>query len=552
MFIDCRSLEDKRTFDADICIIGAGAAGMSIALEFANKPFNVILLESGGLEPDPDTQSLYEADNIGINYRDLDKARARYFGGSTACWGGWCRPLDPIDFEQRPWIPNSGWPIARGEMDPWYERSQNFLGITDQNYDLAYNQEKLASAGIQLFPFQGPDVVSVINKFCPQKRLGKVYKSEIERIRNVTTYIFSNVTNIQLDPNTGLVKHLDVATNNGRSHKFSAKVFILATGGIENPRLLLSSNSVATAGIGNQMDLVGRYFMDHPRIRTNLIDLDKQVAYRRIYDATVATAKQYLGNNVGGVAAHIALSDSAQRQYHMPNSRTYLKALYYPKMTEFDTHKRDLKQAIKWGLKYNYPMATVLENMGRAAPAMLRVAPEAIAGFVDAQLNFGFLKQRFELESVFEPVPNPDSRVQLTDQIDRLGQRKAVVNWKLTDQDLKNFEYVTDRVVTELEDVGAIKRLDNPVDKIDYANLSVEGCYHHMGTTRMGASPATGVVDSDCRVFGCDNLYVAGSSVAPTVGSDMPTITLVALAIRLSAHLEKSLTRPLEAATATP
>ena len=538
MIVDSRGVQNNETFSADFCIIGAGAAGIVMAMDLAKKNYEVIVLESGGFDMDPETQSLCEGDNVGINYVSLDKSRSRYFGGNTNCWGGWCRPLDEIDFEKRDWVPNSGWPFGRAELEPWYVKSHQALQIDDSDYSLEYNQIQLKQQGLETFPLSGRRIENIIDRFSVKKKFGEEYRKTISDLKNVRAFLYANVTSINANEAANRIVDVEVATLNAKALKFTAKAFVLAAGGIENPRLLLASDKVEKHGIGNGKDLVGRYFMDHPRFRTNLVSLTHPVKHRRLYDATVSSTHQYIGNTNGRVAAHVALTEASQRRYRLPNTRTYFKTKYYPKMVEMDGYKNDLKRSVKWWLKYKTPAMGVVKKAVEVAPHVLRLAPQAALGLIDAQLNYGYLKQSYSLESVIEPVPNPDSRVRLSNDRDRLGQRRAIVNWRLTDLDFRNFESIVNIVYEDLTGAGVISGVGRAEEKIDYSRHHIEGCFHHMGTTRMGETPETGVVDPDCRVFGYDNLYIAGSSVAPTVGADMPTITLIALAFRLSAHLQ--------------
>ena len=130
-------LETGQELHADIIIVGAGAAGIALALELIDSKLQVLLLESGGLDANSDTNSLLEDHSVGLTYPDLETTRARYFGGTTNMWTGWCKPLDPIDFRPRPWLNIAGWPVSHEQLEPYYHRAQELVQAGPYRYNLA-------------------------------------------------------------------------------------------------------------------------------------------------------------------------------------------------------------------------------------------------------------------------------------------------------------------------------------------------------------------------------------------------------------------------------
>lgn len=541
MILDAHELGDGSEISADICIIGAGAAGITIAREFISKNVQVVLLESGGLESDPATQSLYAGENIGLTYESLDQSRSRYFGGSTNCWGGWCRPLDPLDFEKRPWIENSGWPITYEQMLPWYVRSHPLLQLGEYNYDLDDWSDRLACDGMSAFPLYGGVVNNIISQFSPPARFGALYRADLAQAANVKALLYANVTEIKSDPDAHRIESVRIMTLGGDRLEVFAKQFVLAAGGIENARLLLCSNAVETAGLGNRRGLVGRYFMDHPRIESYAVRLIDQDRHRDLYDTTMSTAKQIMGGNEGRIAVHVAPSPLLQRTRSLPNARTYLAARYACDMSDAYLALKELRRLWRARTRFGYPLSDFAKEALSAAPRLVN-APQALIGFLDLRLNPKFVRRTFRLQTIIEPLPNPESRVTLSPKRDRLGQPQAVVDWRLTERDRFHFETINDLMIRELAAQGAVVPVDDRRGSLDFWSERILGCWHHMGTTRMSSDPASGVVDADCRVHDYANFYIAGSSVFPTVGSDMPTLTIVALALRLSERLRQAIT----------
>src|SRR6185312_9849353 len=181
MFIDARALPMNAVVETDLCIIGGGAAGITISHQFIGTPVQVCLLESGTLDFDRATQTLYEGRNVGLPYFDLDVCQIRYFGGNTNAWGGWCRPLDPIDFRRRPWVPESGWPIGAAEIgDP----------------------------RARLVPFDPTQLEASIYRFSAPTRFGQVYREALRQAGNIRCYLNANVLRIMTSPEARSVTHV--------------------------------------------------------------------------------------------------------------------------------------------------------------------------------------------------------------------------------------------------------------------------------------------------------------------------------------------------------
>jgi choline dehydrogenase-like flavoprotein len=243
MIVDSRSIDNSCRLQSEICIVGAGAAGITLALELLSKNVSVVLLESGGAKSDSMTQSLYAGENAGLSYDPLEETRSRYLGGSTNCWGGWCRPLDDLDFEKRDWVPNSGWPFGKKELYRHYVRSHSLLQLGPFNYDQDFWSHELAKKNISLFPLDGRRIDNIVIQCSPPSRFGSLYRPQLSQSSKVKVLLFANVTEIQTNESATEVTGVRVATLNGTNFTVSAKLVVLAAGGIENARLLLLSAS---------------------------------------------------------------------------------------------------------------------------------------------------------------------------------------------------------------------------------------------------------------------------------------------------------------------
>jgi choline dehydrogenase-like flavoprotein len=292
-FIDARQIPDGTELTPDLAIIGGGPAGITLALSLANAPIKMLLLESGGMDFDAATQALYAGQESGVRYIPLDTTRLRYLGGGTNHWGGWSRPLDRIDFERREWLPFSGWPFPRDDLEPYFARAQHLIEAGPFLYD------KLAEGVLPgpLLPLGKGGLYNSFFQFSqwhgnPQHlptAFGHRYAEQLKRIPNLQLMLHANVTGLRLAKDVRWLDHLDVATLSGRKFTVKPRHTVLACGGIENARLLLASNDVSAAGVGNQNDLVGRYFADHaiPRDNATLVLFGGEIAgyYKTTKDA---------------------------------------------------------------------------------------------------------------------------------------------------------------------------------------------------------------------------------------------------------------------------
>lgn len=507
MHSDARSLADGTEIEGDLCIVGAGAAGITIAREFAGTKNDVILLEAGGFERDPETQSLYRGENTGVSYHPLHTTRLRYFGGTTGIWTGWCSRLDPIDFKEREWVPMSGWPFSLDDLEPYYRRAHPILDLGEYNYSVDYWDRQREE--FSPFPFDESAVQTKVFKKSAPTRFEQKYRTEIAQTENLTLWTHANVTEIQTPRNGFQVTGLRVQCLNGKEHQVRARKYILACGGLENPRLLLNSNQEYSDGLGNENGLVGRYFMEHPHVPSANLDLTKSPSdgYR--------TGLQ----GAGDPFYLLSISPHLQRKQRLLN---YSAALRRKIGSDYD------RSLPSW--MYEIPNVRGAENYVKQY--LSSEDGDAEGDGIEVGLS-----------TRIEQRPNPKSMVSLSSQTDDLGQQRIELNWSLT-EDEKNTIRVANRVIgKELGRLG-IGRLQMRDWLRDDSNTwpdSLHGGHHHMGTTRMSSSPRHGVVDADCKVHGIENLHVAGSSLFPTSGTANPTLTIVALALRLSDHLTEEL-----------
>ena len=486
MIVDSRTVPDGSLIDCDLCIVGAGAAGITIAREFLGRPVRIALLESGHLTPDAKTQSLYAGEVIERRYFELDAARSRCFGGTTNVWTGECRPLDAQDFEMRDWVPASGWPFGLDELLPFYEKAQSVCQLGPYGY----TADDWREHGVRPMAIEGERVQSYAFQYSPPTRFGDVYRDELRHAPNVVTYLGANVVDLETPAPPQQVSAVEVACLTGTRFRVAARAFVLATGGIENARLLLLADRVQSGGLGNGNDLVGRYFMEH-------LYLDAAAEIRVRGDAITdfyTSGHRVQGRRVRGI---LGLAPEVRRREGLTN------------------------------------YCGVIVEPGSSPLTRLRKAIENVRG--------GSTRRTYFIKNAMEQAPNSDSRVTLGQERDRLGCRRTLLRWRLSSLDKFTVHRAHAILAEDLSRSGLGEMESSMGREVDPWPIALRGARHHMGTTRMHADPRRGVVDPDCRVHGIANLYVAGSSVFPTSGAANPTLTIVALALRLAAHLQHRL-----------
>ncbi|MFM0335449.1 FAD-dependent oxidoreductase [Paraburkholderia fungorum] len=538
MFIDTRNVEQNTVIETAVCIIGAGVAGITLGLEMARAGIDACILESGGFGPDDETRDLYRGENVGLPYTFADGSRSRYFGGSSNCWGGWCRPLDPWDFEKRDWIPHSGWPFGLDELAPYYARTHELLKLGPQNFDPAYWEREIGRPDVRRLPLSTGDLRDTVAQFSPPVRFGKVYREELSRSQRVRVFLHANVLNIDADAQGSTISRLQVGTVSGRRLTVVSRIFVLATGGIENARLLLSSNNVQAAGLGNANDLVGRYFMDHPRMMCGKVRMRPGVPRNKLYDIKYHYQNAAVSAHGTKISSQFAPKQELMEREKLLNSRVWVYSRFFGEGSAGSEALIRCKEAL---MQKDQPGRSL-----KADIATMAAHPFDTVGYgLTRLLQWPVLITGVTLQAIVEAEPNPDSRVTLsTEHRDRLGLPRVKVEWRLGEQVKRTFDRTFALFARELQMAGVADiELDAPLEGRDWP-AKLEGTWHHMGTTRMHDSPREGVVDRDCKVHGISNLYVAGSSVFPTVGANFPTITIGALSLRLAGHLARRLDTP--------
>ena len=564
MFVDAETIPAGTRLEYDLCVIGCGAAGLALGRSLMRRlsgTRRVAILESGQIEPNAQAQALNHGSSTGLTYFSLVAARLRQFGGTTNKWGGVAHPFQERDFEAREWIPDSGWPIGKPDIEAYYAEAAELVGVeAPENLEAGIDRPAESEFGTRFLP-------RTLQRI-PRAKRGLAPRSEDEFRRSEVVDVLLGATALELsaDDDVRRVTSARVASLGGNAFTVNARAFVLAAGGIENPRLLLASNGQRPAGLGNEHDLVGRYFLEHPRFVAGVLhptDAWLPVEHYRWHRNRGASYRDYL-DLAPELKQREELLDVQVRLHPVfagqlasvtfagpiESARRLVKALQQGRIADnFAKHVQSVASDLtRWqeralpGAPLPVPDPELLRTlMGASAQETSALVHATLGDLVGLGLvKTGFAPlEKVELTAIVQPTPNPDSRVTLGEDRDALGMPRPVLDWRLTEDDRRSVRRTIELLGASAGEAG-IGRVEvlHGTDDSEWPGV-LRGGWHHMGTTRMHDDPRRGVVDRNCRVHGLSNLYIAGSSVYPTAGSGSPTLTLITLALRLADHLRE-------------
>ena len=575
--------------EADICIIGAGPAGLAIAAELDGGPFKVIILESGafpsetaGLRDETNAAFSHGADawdfdafqqlnfddrmpTGDVSYPSAGQTHIRRFGGTSSSWGIRYTPtetgvryttLDPIDFEKRDWVPYSGWPFSKADLDPFYARAHTFAGAGPYRYA----PETWSAPDCAPYPLENTGMETRIFHFGPSRTFLSDAKAKLEKSTNITLITEATATELITGPGCASVTDIQIKTFAGNQFGVKPRIVIVASGTIEATRLLLCSRKNNPAGLGNQNDLVGRFLMDHQAVRSGLLQLSSS--------ETLAKLTFYDTRRVDGalITAKPVLTEETLRKEQLLNTC----AAIFPRRAGESINP--LRKRFPRGPRHNSPAVAASVGLLRAlrarkiGPAQIGQAGVAAMGIPDIlyyrwRKNYGMYARdaAYHLDSggwsrnetdltqfpalevlhLTEQVPDPDNRITLGTGLDALGMPRICQHWRLTETDIRGVAGALHAYKAGFAKAGIGEldlELNQGAPQVMYASL-----HHPMGTTRMHHDPKQGVVDAKCRVHGTENCYIAAASVFPTGGYANSTLTVLALAIRIADDVKAQL-----------
>ena len=542
-FVSANNIEAS-PLEADVIIVGTGAAGLPLACELIGSSLKVVVLESGDFEMDGETQALAEGEVAkGSQHGSLSSFRKRVFGGTTSVWGGRCAPFDDLDFQKRDYVPFSGWPISRADLDPYYERAHHYLDLGVYSYR---NEEGLDEGEREVIPGLPGEIWKQDThwKFSLPTHLGKSCRSRVSDSPNIQVVFQANATQLLTNDDGSQITGVEVATLEGRKFEVMAPRVVVAAGGLESTRLLLASNRVNSAGLGNTFDQLGRYYSSHVSGDLGEVSFKNDAQdVHWIYEKTS-----------GGIYAkrNLRLSEEVQKKHGLLNARFILT---HPSFADASHGNSVLSAAYlaKRFFKGQIPpeYSKELSAPGfHSVPQHFRNVVFGIPSLIKFSLHWFFkriiakrkypsisLKSKANCYTIHfdsEQTPNPESRVMLSEQKDRFGMPLVKVAWQYVPSDLDSVMTSYKLLRDELTkgDLGIFTQTEEESETLVKNGFGVGS--HHIGTTRMSDDPHFGVVDANCQVHGVKGLFVSSPSTFPTGSFANPVLTTVALAIRLA------------------
>lgn len=532
LIYDCLLDTVNDSISYDVCIIGAGIAGLILADQLSEK-FNIAIIESGDFSINKRSQELNKIVISGYPVRRNHQSRVRQFGGTCNIWAGRSLILNAIDLQPREWIKDSGWPISQEELHRWYSLLPQRYGLCNFEY---FDEDKYNDFDDQLYKsiFSKGEFSNI--KACWSKRVPRFGRNSrlfrnLEGNNNIT--LFKNATVEKLVDVGDLIQKCSILIDKNTTIEILAEKFILCTGGLENARILLSSKDQYHAGIGNLFGNVGRYYMDHPtHVRKNIKLRSK------IYNSSVFLKILRSGRIKNGVR----FTDSFQRDNNLTNNYIELS----PQFPEsYEASFSSMVRAAKIIMGRNEASKNKLSfrdiKFGKILDIIYLLSPSEVLPHNLSRLYYQYKKflnrpinsEALVLSHHLEQTPNRCSRLTLSHERNFLGINNIDLDWRINSIELQTANLLEEKLIHILKDENWIDQsvTHKPVENFNDAS-------HHMGTTRMAFKPENGVVDYNCKIFSLKNLYIAGSSVFPTSGNANPTYTIAALALRLAAHLK--------------
>jgi choline dehydrogenase-like flavoprotein len=531
MLIDARKINKSQRFDADVCIMGGGVAGVIIANELIKEGRTVVLLEAGDDRHNKDAQLDASAEYVSSPYPDPQQSRVRQLGGTSTHWANNTSPLSSIDFEKRDGLPMSGWPIKKSDLEPYYALAGIYCGVGDEGYDLEYWLEYFKKNKTLPDNYLGALSLGVAKAAVPPTQLYYDHGSNIKNHKDAQVVTFAHVVDVSFSAATKKINNVIFSNPAGVKSEVHATQFIMAFGGLENARMLLHFNQKNNNQLGNQGDCVGRYFMDHPTLKGAHV-YSKDPSAFSFFDGEITEDYKRFALNF------FELNSDTLRQEGITNLRLPMTVANRRQLSHGISSLHILKDRLK-GIDMSGELASHITNVVMdfdvvADTLSRKVLNKPLMDSVDEPAGF-------EVSLMMEQTPHRDNRISLGNSKDRFGVPKMRVDWQLHDDDKARLWKGLNIFSRELGalGLGRVRSLEDRASRIFSDQIGFG--HHHMGATRMSENPNTGVVDKEHKVFGTDNLSMAGCSVFSTGSHVPPTLTIAAMSIRLAKIIKNNL-----------
>ncbi len=526
MLRDLTKTDEKTvTRRTQVCIIGAGVAGIFLAQLLRSYGVRVVLLEAGGNASLTPAESGIQCNQIGDTYNGSELGRVFGLGGTSAIWGGQLLPLTSTDLLARPQVGCDAWPISYSELIPYYEKVLYLLGLpngmfsSEESVSQKYYSELLNfSSEFQLrlsewLPFKKRNFAHFYDK---------VIKSDSE------LEVWINAAVVELTKGNGndstRLKKIVACSQTGKTLVVEADYVVVCAGTLESTRLMLAFDESSNNSISKTGAPLGNYFSDHLSVSAGKI---QSINHKRYNQLTAPTFQSGVMRT-----PRLELSHKTQSLHHLPSAFGHFTFTTRGN-TGFDIVRTWLRK--RQG-KIELPVSTT-SSLGRVIKDMTALS---FWRYYHHQL---WLPPSAELllQLDIEQTPNRDNRLYLAEERDSLKRKILAIDWRVRKEDIHTIQFVSHLInkawqASKFQNIANLKLINTDLMEL---NNSLYDVYHPTGTLKMGTTPDNSVVNSDLQLWASDNVYINSTAVFPSAGSANPTFTLLAMATRLADHLNK-------------